>query len=306
MTRSTSRSTSWYYLKKSIVEKRVGYLMILPFSIIFFTFTLLPVIVAILYSFTYNNLLQPATWVGFQNYIKLFFDDEIFLIAVKNTLIFAAVTGPVGYFLCFFIAWFVNELTPKLRSVVTLLFYAPALAGTLSIWSTIFSGDRNGYLNSFLLEWGFIDAPFQWFTDPSLMKGCLIVVILWSSLGAGFLSFIAGFQTVDRSLYEAGAIDGIKNRYQELWYITVPSMKGQMLFSAIMSITASFNIGDQITLLCGFPSTNYAAHTIMNHLTDYGSTRYEMGYACAISTVLFLIMVGCNQLIQKLLSKVGQ
>ena len=188
-----------------------------------------------------------------------------------------------------------------------MLFYAPSISGNVYlIWKLLFSGDAHGYVNAFLMEMGFISSPIQWFTDAEYILPLLIVVQLWMSLGTGFLSFVAGLKGVDHALMEAGAIDGIRNRWQELWYITVPSMKGQMLFSAIMSITASFNIGDQITLLCGFPSTNYAAHTIMNHLTDYGSTRYEMGYACAISTVLFLIMVGCNQLIQKLLSKVGQ
>ena len=210
------------------------------------------------------------------------YPDEIFLTAVKNTLIFAAVTGPVSYGLCFIVAWFVNELTPRVRALMTLLFYAPSLSGTVSIWMIVFSGDSYGYVNAIGMQLGLINTPKQWFSDPALMKTAIIVVVLWSSLGVGFLSFIAGLQNVDRSLYEAAA-----------------------LFSAIMSITSSFSIGDIVTQLCGFPSASYAAHTIMNHLSDYGSIRYEMGYACAIATVLFLMMVGTNALVQKLLSKVG-
>lgn len=220
-------------------------------------------------------------------------------------MIFAVITGPVGYILSFIIAWFVNELSPKARAFMTLLFYAPALSGGTLIWTLIFSGDQYGYLNSLLIKYGIIAQPIQWFLDPKYMKTAVIVVVLWSSMGVGFLALIAGLQNVDRTLYEAAAVDGVKNRFQELWFITLPAMKGMLLFSAVMSITASFGIGDIITALCGFPSSNYAAHTIMNHLADYGGIRYEMGYACAIATILFVFMVGANELVQKLLSKVG-
>lgn len=292
-------------LLRRIVQFRASYILILPFTLVFFTFTVLPVAVAVWYSFTDYNVLQPASFVGWENFRNLFFNDDIFLIAVKNTLILAVVTGPAGYILSFLLAWFVNELSPKLRALMTLLFYAPALSGVTYIWTLIFSGDQFGYLNSWLIKFGLISGPIQWFTDPVYMKGAVIVVMLWSSMGVGFLAFIAGFQNVDRSLYEAGAVDGLRSRYQELWYITLPAMKGQLLFSAVMSITSSFNVGDVVSALCGFPSSNYAAHTIMNHLQDYGTVRYEMGYACAIAVVLFIVMVLSNRLVQKLLAKVG-
>lgn len=291
---------------KTVYLWRASYFLIAPFTIIFVTFTVLPVIIAIYYSFTYYNILQPPKFIGWENYKNLLFNDQIFLIAVKNTMIFAVITGPVGYMLSFVLAWFVNELTPKVRAFMTLLFYAPALCGVTMIWSLIFSGDQFGYLNSWLMKLGLISGPIQWFTDPNYMKTAVIIVVLWSSMGVGFLAFIAGFQNVDRTLYEAGAVDGIKSRYQELWFITLPAMKGQLLFSAVMSITGSFGIGDIITALCGFPSSNYAAHTIMNHLSDYGTIRYEMGYACAIATILFLFSVFANKFVQHLLSKVGE
>jgi multiple sugar transport system permease protein len=291
---------------KKIYGYRASYVLTAPFALIFITFTLIPVIIAIYYSFTYYNILQPPQFVGWENYRKLFFSDDVFKIAVSNTMIFAVITGPISYFLCLMLAWFINELKPKIRAFVTLLFYAPALTGVTAIWLLIFSGDQYGYINSWLMSLGFINVPTQWFTDTNYMKFAVIIVVLWASLGVSFLAFIAGFQNVDRSLYESGAVDGIKNRYQELWYITLPSMKGQLLFAAVMSITSSFSIGEIVTMLCGFPSSNYAAHTIMNHLLDYGSIRYEMGYACAIATVLFVIMVGSNAIIQKLLSKVGK
>ncbi len=291
-----------------IIDHKASYLFMLPFAIIFFTFTVLSVVIAIYYSFTYFNVLQSPRFVGFDNYIKLFFGDDIFTTAIKNTLIFAVITGPISYILCLIIAWFINELSPLVRSLMTLLFYAPSLAGSasISLWIYIFNSDRNGLLNSWLFSLGLIQTPQEWLLDERYIKICVIVVILWQSLGVSFLSFIAGLQNVDRTLYEAGAVDGIRNRYQELWFITLPSMKGQMLFAAVMNITSSFGVGDIVTALCGFPSSNYAAHTIVNHLQDYGTIRYDMGYACAIATFLFILMLGSNKVIQKLIAKVGQ
>ena len=188
-----------------------------------------------------------------------------------------------------------------------LIFYAPTLAGNVyMVWTYIFSGDSYGMLNSLLLRLGLIADPIQWLNDPAYNSIVVIVVILWMSMGAGFLSFVAGFQQLNVSLFEAGAIDGVRNRWQELWYITLPMIKPQMMFSAVMSITSAFNVGTLITALCGYPTVDYAAHTIMNHLTDYGTIRFEMGYASAIATLLFLMMVGANLLAQRLIAKVGE
>ena len=226
---------------------------------------------------------------------------------MKNTLIIAVITGPVGYILSLLFAWSINELRPMLRAIMVLVFYAPSISGGVyMIWTIMFSGDAYGYMNALLLYTGVIDTPIQWLTDPKYMLGLVIVVMLWMSLGAGFLSFVAGLQTIDRSYYEVGYIEGIRDRWQELWFITLPHMKPQLMFGAVMSITSSFAVGDVTTVLCGFPSTDYAAHTILNHLQDYGGIRFDMGYASAIATVLFVFMVGTNRAVQRLLSKVGE
>ena len=122
-------------------------------------------------------------------------------------------------------------------------------------------------------------------------------------MGAGFLAIRAGFQNIDKSMYEAGAIEGIKNRWQELFTITIPSMGPQLLFAAVMQISSSFTVGMVGQNLVGLPSTDYAAHTIMNHATDYGSIRYEMGYASAICFVLFAAMLLANKGVNWLLGK---
>ena len=281
--------------------------MLAPFLLLFIVFTVLPVFLSILLSFTDFNMLQVPGWQGLNNYTRLFLEDEIFLLACKNTLVFACVTGPVSYLLSLLIAWFINELAPKIRAVVTLIFYAPSISGQVYlIWATLFSGDSYGWVNATLIDLGIITSPILWFQNEEYVMTLCIVVALWTSLGTAFLSFIAGFQTIVRSLYEAGAVDGVKNRWQELWYITLPTMRPQMMFGAVLAITNSFGFGGVVTALCGFPSVNYAAHTIMHHLDDYGGQRFEIGYASTIAVILFIIMFSSNILIKKALSKVGE
>lgn len=292
---------------KEVKRNKVAYAMVAPFFILFTIFTIFPVFLSVFLSLTEFNMLQMPKWVGFANYIRLFLDDDIFILACKNTLIFASITGPVSYILSFLVAWFINELSPKVRAVVTLIFYAPSISGSVyMVWKTLFSSDAYGWVNAWLMELGLIDSAILWFENASYVMPLCIVVALWTSLGTAFLSFIAGLQTVDRSLYEAAAVDGIKNRWQEVWYITLPKMRPQLMFGAVLAITGAFGFGAVVTNLAGFPSVDYAAHTIMHHLDDYGGQRYEVGYSSAIAVILFAVSVGSNKLIKKMLSKVGQ
>ena len=306
--RAVSRKdmTRWQWTWKEMKRNKAAYLMCLPFMLIFTLFTVVPVVLSIVFSFTDFNLLEWPNFVGGENYARLFLDDDIFIIAVKNTLIFAVIVGPVSYLLSFVVAWFINELPPKIRAVVTLIFYAPSISGQVyMIWQTLFSGDSYGWVNAKLLELGFVTSPIQFFKDAGYVMPLCIVVALWTSLGTAFLSFIAGLQGVDKAQYEAGAVDGVKNRWQELWYITLPNMGPQLMFGAIMAITNSFGFGAVVTALCGFPSVDYAAHTIMHHLDDYYGQRFEIGYASAIAVLLFVIMLGANMLVKKVIAKVG-
>ncbi|MGM9682798.1 MAG: carbohydrate ABC transporter permease [Eubacteriales bacterium] len=291
---------------KEMKRNKVAYLMVLPYMLIFTCFTVIPVVLSIVISFTDFNMLQLPNIVYLENYIRLFLDDDIFLIALKNTFVFAVIVGPASYIMSFLVAWFINELPPKIRSVVTLIFYAPSISGQVYlIWGTLFSSDSYGWANAWLMKLGIINQEIAWFEDADWVMPLCIVVALWTSLGTSFLSFIAGLQGIDSSLFEAGAVDGVKNRWQELWYITLPSMKPQLMFGAVMSITSSFGFGGVVTALCGFPSVDYAAHTIVHHLEDYGTQRFEIGYSSTIAVVLFAIMIGANMLVKKILSKVG-
>lgn len=291
-----------YGLGRRIVRNGVSYSMLLPFMLFFITFTVLPVIAAIILSLTNFNMLQAPSFVWLHNFQRLF-NDDIFLISVKNTLIFVFINGPLSYLFAFLMAWIINEMPTKFRVLMTIIFYAPSVSGNVYfIWTYLFSGDSYGIINGLLLDLGFIREPVLWLADPRYTIGIVIVVQLWLSLGVSFLSFIAGFQSIDRSLYEAGAIDGVKNRFQELWYITIPSMKSMMLFGAVIQIAGAFSVGDVTqNLTGGYLSVNYSTLTILNYITDMGSVRYEMGYACCVGVILFVMVVITKKMIFRLL-----
>lgn len=288
-------------------KSRVSWLFLAPFTVLFAVFTVYPVLSSVWLSFTSFNMLQPPRWVGWQNYVRLLLADDVFLIALKNTLVFAAVTGPVSYLACFAVAWVLNELKPRLRALLTLLFYAPTLTGNAYvIWRIIFSSDAYGYANGFLMNLGVIAKPVLWLQDPGFMMPLVIVITLWMSLSTSFLVFIAGLQGIDRSLYEAGAIDGIRNRFQELWYLTLPAMRRYLMIGAILSITGSFMAAGALQELTGDTPTDWATWTVMQHLNDFGLVRYEMGYASAIAFLLFGTMMLLQRAIQRALEKVGR
>lgn len=281
-------------------------MMLAPFLVLFLVFTVIPVVMSIILSFTHYNMFEAPIFAGLDNYRKLFLNDDVFGIAVRNTLVIAIVTGPLSYAACFLLAWLINDLKRGVRTFLTVVFYAPSISGGVyMIWQIILSSDRYGFLNNLLISLGVIDDPVFWTQDSSTVLGVVLVVSVWLSLGTSFLAFIAGLQGVDSNLYEAAAMDGVTNRFQELWYITLPCMKPQLMFGAVMQITASFGVGDLSANLVGFPSVDYAAHTVVNHIQDYGNIRFQMGYASAIATLLFLAMIIANKAVQRLLRKVG-
>lgn len=275
-------------------NNKSGYAFVAPYAIIFLIFILVPVILAAVLSFTNFNAIQWPSWVGFLNYITLITSDEVFMqFVLPNTVIYAVVVGIGGYILSFILAWALCNLTKLPRTIFALILYSPSMTTGVAmtvLWKVIFSGDQTGLLNSWLMELGVINEPIIWLVSVDYLLPIVIIIGLWSSMGVGFLSMIAGILNADESLYEAAAIDGVKNRFQEMIYITIPQMKPQMLFAAVMAIVGAFQNGMVSTLLTGNPSPSYAAQLIVNHIEDYGFLRYEMGYAAAVSVVLLLIV----------------
>ena len=293
--------------KWSTGDKITLTLMMLPFLAVFVLFMIVPVFSSLVLSFFKYDMINTPKFSGLENYFRMFIEDRVFMISLKNTLMFAVVTGPLGFMLSFMLAWMINELGPKTRTVLSFLFYSPALMGNVYfIWQVMFSGDSYGYVNSLLMSLNVISEPIQWFNDANYAMPLVIIVQLWMSMGVSFLANISGLQNVDSALYEAGAIDGIRNRWQELWFITMPSMSNILLFSAVMQIQSSFSVSAIATTLTGFPSVNYTTHTIVTHLSDVSSARFEMGYAAALSVFLFVLMAVTRVVIGKLIDSTGK
>ena len=282
------------------------YVLLAPFLILFLLMTVLPVISSIVLSFTNFDMVSFPSFVGFKNYLRMFLKDDIFPIILKNTILLAILTGPAGFILSFVIAWFINEFKPFLRTVFSFMFYAPSLAGGIYIWQIAFSSDAYGYVNSLLLSLGLLTEPVAWLSSSQYIVPIVVMVQICSGMGVSFLANLSGLQNVNNELYEAGAIDGIRNRWQELWYITLPGMKHMLLFSAVMQIAGAFSISGIIQQLAGYPTVNYAADTIVSYLSDVGNVKYEMGYASALSVMLFALMIITRGIIGKLLNKTGR
>lgn len=290
-------------LGKEIYKWRRSYLFLTPFLIVFFMFVVLPVIQSMYYSLTYFNGLEPPRPAGLDNYKVLFLYDDVFPTAVKNTLVFAVIAGPGGYILSFLLAWVINLVRSRFRMWFALACYAPSIAGgavALIIWGPLFSPDRYGYLNNILLRIGLINEPIPWTIDPKYVLATLIITQLWMSMGTGFLVFLAGFQSMPTEVYDAAKVDGVESKWQELWLVTIPMMKPQMLFSAVMSVIGAFSAVGLVA------SPMYAAHTITSHMSDYAFVRYELGYASAIAVFLFVVMVGVNRILFTIFSTKDQ
>lgn len=296
-------------LKKdnSFHEQLPMILLAVPFFIFFFVFTVLPILSSIVFSFTSFDMISMPKFIGIDNYMRMFIQDEVFTIVLKNTVALAVVVGPAGFLLAFLLAWLVNEFSTGVRTILSFMFYAPTLVGNAYfIWKIAFSGDSYGYINSLLLSIGITTEPIVWLKSPEYLFPIVILVQLWQSMGVSFLSNISGLQNVNRDLYEAGAIDGIKNRWQELRYITLPSMSHMLLFSAVMQIQSSFSISAVAVELAGYPSVQHTVDTIVTHMSDMATVRYELGYASSIAVVLFLMMAVTRFAIGKLLSVVSK
>lgn len=294
-------------IETSFRDRIPYYVMLAPFILFFVLLVAVPMAGSVVLSFFEFDMVSLPVATGFSNYFRMLFDDGIFVETVKNTLLLAVITGPTGFLLSFVLAWFLNEFKPLIRTVLSFMFYCPALIGNAYyIWQVAFSNDSYGYVNSMLLSIGMITEPVQWLKDANYVMPIIIVVQLWMSMGVSFLANISGLQNVNGEMYEAGAIDGIRNRWQELWYITLPSMQHMLLFSAVMQISSAFSISQLPIALAGYPSVSNKVDTVVSYLADAGTVRYEMGYASAISVFLFLIMIVVRIVVGNAIKRVGK
>ena len=286
-----------------IRDHGMAILFFLPFAILFCVFTVVPVVMALFLSFTNYTVLQEPIWLGMQNYQYLLTSDNNFMIAMQNTFAFAILSGPISYIASFVMAWLIDNL--KFKNVFSLAFYAPSLCSGVAmgaVWLVFFSPDRYGHINNFLISNGFISTPILWTQTPQYILPIVTIVSVWMGLGNGFLGFLAGFQGLDRQVFESAAIDGIRNKFQEMIYLILPMMKPMLLYGAINTIVGSLSIYDIVVTIAGFPGPQMAGLTIVGHLNDYAFTRFDLGYASAVATILFLITFLLGRIVFAVLS----
>lgn len=303
---SIDRCASFGMRHAKIMRYLTGYAFLLPFLILFLMFIAIPVIWGVIISFTSYDLMTPMKWVGFDNYIALFTEDDLFLVALKNTLTFALISGPIGFVASFFFAWVIHQLHCK--NLFAMAFYVPSIMSSLAVsvvWLSLFSSNRTGIVNNLLLKFRIISDAISWTLDPKYIMPLIILISVWMSMGTGFLTSLAGLSNIDEKIYEAGRIDGIDNRFQELFLLTLPQMKPQLFFNGIMAIVNSLNVYDLVTQIAGAESPDNCALTLTAHMYDYGFVRFELGYASAISVVLMLISVALGQIVKKMFSEKG-
>ncbi|HHY82911.1 MAG TPA: sugar ABC transporter permease [Clostridiales bacterium] len=280
-------------------------IMLAPYGVLFIVFIAVPVLIAIILSFTYFNTVKSPELVGLDNYVAILTQDEVFLkYVLPNTIKFSIMVGPVGYILQFLLAWALAQIPKTARTIFALIFYSPSMTSGVAmavIWKVIFSGDQFGYINNLLLSMNLIEKPIQWLQSPEYLMNIMIIVTLWGSMGIGFLAMLGGILNIDPELYEAAYIDGVKNRFQEIIYITIPSVKPQMMFGAVMAIVNTFSTGAiGVQLTDSNPTPQYSGQLMLNHIEDYGFLRYDMGYAAALSTLLLLLIYCFSKLANKL------
>jgi len=265
--------------------------MLLPYGIVFCLLIFIPAMLSAVLSFTYFNMIAFPTWRGLQNFVNILTADTVFFQHVlPNTLQFAIMTGPGGFVLSFFLAWLLAQIQAVPRNIIALCLFSPSLgAGLGVIFGPLFSGNQFGLLNAQLLRFNIINQPIQWWNEQQYIMPLGILLTLWGGLGLGFLAMLAGILNVDEQVYEAAYIDGIRNRFQEIIYVTIPLTTPMMLFAAVMAIAGSFNGGLIMVNNAGNPPPGYAGSVIMSHIQDFQG-RMEHGYAAALAIVLFGIV----------------
>jgi len=293
------------YTMHEMWRYKVSYIMMAPYFIAFLVFSLIPLIVSTWWSLCYFNGIEAAKFIGWDNFLYLFLEDSLFLKAFSNTITFAILVGPATYIMSYFFAWFINQVPQKYRPYYVLALYAPSLSVSVLglFWLVFFANDSQGYLNSILMSMGIIYEPIQWTTDVNYIMPVIVFVSLWTGLGTGFLSFVAGFTNVDTELYDAASVDGVTSKFQRLIYVDIPQTMPQLLFAAILQITGMFTVGGICAAIAGNPSPEDTALTITLHLADYSGNRLEVGYASAIAVLLSVMIIGCGRMAFKLLGE---
>ena len=263
------------------------YLFLVPALAVTAVFIIYPIICVVYYSFTDYDIMTPPVWIGLKNYIELA-QDPTFLLALRNSFIYLIATPTLIVF-GIIVAILVNRKLPGIH-IFRALYYIPAISGSIAIgitWRMVF--DTNGIINGLLMWMGILKEPFQWLAEPSLTLPLLIMLTIWEGVGYYMMVFLAGLQNIPEELYDAALIDGC-NELQKHWHVSVPGLRPQITFVAVISSLAALKVFDEVyTLTSRTGGVLDSGITIVFYLWRKAFQLSHAGYASAIAIVLLAI-----------------
>ena len=284
-----------YWYSSTGREARSGYLFISPWIIGFLLFQVVPLIMVFYYSFTKYSVLTPPQWIGFDNYIKIFTKDDLFIKSMFNTFYIVAISVPLRLIIGFTLAMLINQKVKGL-AIFRAIYYLPVIvpiAATSVLWEWMFQ-PRYGIIN---LIFEVIGLPtINWLVTTAWSKPAIIIVTLWR-IGEAVILFLAGLQGVPKELYEAAEVDGAKN-YQKLMKITIPLITPTILLQVIIEIIHVFqSFVWSYSMTEGGPLNSSLTYVLYIYRKAFD--HFQMGYASALSVILFVIILLFTLLIFK-------
>jgi putative chitobiose transport system permease protein len=263
------------------------YTFLLPALVVLGIFVVYPIIAVVYYSFTDYDIATPPVWVGLDNYTKLL-GDETFRLALVHSFVYLLVT-PILIFLSIVLAIVVNRRMRGIH-IFRALYFVPAVSGSIAIglaWKWLF--DRNGLVNSLLQSWGVITVPIQWLATPSLVLPIAMLLTTWAGVGFYSVIFLAGLQNIPEELYDAALIDGRTN-FQKHRYVSIPGLRPQIVFVAVISSLAALKVFDEIYVLTNRTGGILdSGVTMVFYLWKEAFQLDNAGYASAIAIALLAI-----------------
>jgi putative chitobiose transport system permease protein len=277
------------------------YLFLLPALALIAVFVVYPIGAVVYYSFTDYDIVRPAEWVGLANYRQLI-GDPTFWKALTNSAIYLVAT-PILIVLSIGLAIVVNRPLRGIH-IFRALYYVPAVSGTIAIgisWRALF--DRNGIVNSGLISLGIIHEPIAWLTEPDAILLIAIMLTVWAGVGYYAVIFLAGLQNIPEELYDAAKIDGC-NGFQQHLHVSLPGLRPQIVFVAVISSLAALKVFDEIyTLTNRTGGILDSGVTIVFYLWKQAFTLSHAGYASAIAIVLLVVTLAFSILNVRLLER---
>ncbi len=290
ITRVKSKPVTYRNTLRHMRKEWTAYLFLLPSLLQFFVFTAFAVAFSFYLSFHEWNILEPAKpFVGFDNYARLLRDSRVHQ-AIFNTIYYTVVSVPLTLFFGLLIALLLNNPI-RGRGLFRAMYYLPGITSAVAVaivWKWVFNGDF-GLINYYLIQFGLISEPIRWLTDPNIAMPSIIIVSIWGGVGGCMIIYLAGLQAIPEEIYDAAKVDGA-GPIRRLFSITIPLLGPSTFYLLITSIIgATQQFGLPYLMTSGGPLGRTT--TIAYHLYQSAFKNFEMGYAAAMSYVLFAIIL---------------